>query len=80
MSSYLPYRASKYTSFQSLMSTLRSIQAGLNQFVLVSRLLFSMYVNDMSRPRSLSFVVGYLETYLSRFEHWLRAWGIAMNI
>jgi hypothetical protein len=58
--------------------------------------MFSLYVNDIPTPsghveleqyasfvatsRSPSLLVGCLEAYLGRLEHWLRDWRIAINV
>jgi hypothetical protein len=68
----------------------------LAQIILISSVLFSLYVNDMpipshhvelartTRPSVTSnkpgLLVSYLESYLTDLERWLREWRIAINV
>jgi hypothetical protein len=43
----------------------------------------AQYADDtaiVATSRSPSLLVGYLEAYLGRLEHWLRDWRIAINV
>jgi hypothetical protein len=81
-------------SFQTATSSLRSIRAGVDQGGLISRVLFSLYV-DMPSPsqqiesddtaiiatsRKPTLLVSYLESYLNDLQRWLNEWRIAINV
>jgi len=88
---HLRYRTFE-ASFQTATSSRRGIWAGLAQNGLISPVLFSLYINDISpshhadytaviaSSRKPTLLVSYLESYLNGLQRWLSEWRIAMNV
>jgi hypothetical protein len=82
-SSYLNGRTFE-ASFQTAISTIRRMLAGVAQGGIISPVLFSLYVNDMPSPsRHVSLAsapLKDLETYHSDLERWFSEWRIVIDV